>query len=93
MELRIRFARKEADEALQLIGHLRSQHLQEPGVAEALTELLVQVGLLRPDGTPAASPPQAEPPAATTAPAPDPGKIWTPNGEEPGGEKKLWTPD
>jgi hypothetical protein len=71
--------------------------MQEPGVGEALADLLVQAGVLRPDGTPAAPPeaaaaaaPQAGGPAPGT---PDAGKLWTPGSETGGGGGKIWTPD
>jgi len=107
LELSYRFSRGEPAEARQLIEHSQSRHLEEPGVAESFTQLLVQVGVLRPDGTAAPPPPMQQdpmmasmdqsttaPPAAAPPAAPaDDGKIWTPGSEEPGGEKKLWTPD
>ena len=93
MELSIRFARREAEHVNRLIGQIQSRHLEEPGVAEALTQFLVGVGALRPDGTPAA-PPQAGPAPPVTAEeaAAEADKIWTPGSEQSGGGK-LWTPD
>ncbi len=89
LELPLRLSRGEADEVSRLVHHVRSQHMQEPGVAERLMQWLVQIGAIRPDGTPVGPPPQqAAPPAAA-----EPGKLWTPGSQEPGGEKKLWTPD
>ena len=43
-------------QAMRLIQHLQQHHLEEPGVGETLTRMLIQVGLLRPDGTPAFGP-------------------------------------
>lgn len=88
-ELSFRFARGEVHEATRLINHVQTEHMREPDVAEALMQLLVQVGVLRPDGTPAAGPPQQPPPTA----AAEPGKLWTPDSQASGGEKKIWTPD
>ncbi|MCE5303951.1 MAG: hypothetical protein LLF97_12710 [Planctomycetaceae bacterium] len=99
MELSLRFAAHDGQAAMRLIEHLQSQHLEEPGVAEALTHMLIDVGLLRPDGTPAI-PPEAMQAGGSAGPmaapaAAEPGKLWTPDGDQPagGGSGKLWTPD
>jgi len=93
MELSLRFAQREADHVNRLIGQIQSRHLEEPGVAEALTQFLVGVGALRPDGTPVA-PPQAgpAPPATAEEAVAEADKLWTPDSEQSGGGK-LWTPD
>ncbi|MEN6405033.1 MAG: hypothetical protein ABFC77_01035 [Thermoguttaceae bacterium] len=99
MELSLRFATRDGQAAMRLIEHLQSQHLEEPGVAEALTHMLIDVGLLRPDGTPAIHPDAMQAGAAAASPAAEaaaePGKLWTPDGDQPaaGGGGKLWTPD
>jgi hypothetical protein len=94
MELSLRFSQRNGQEAMRLIDHLQRQHLEEPGVAEALTRMLIDVGLLNPDGTPAIEPEMAEAAAAQEeASAGEPGKLWTPDSAEPsGGGGKLWTP-
>ena len=56
MELSLRFAERDGRQATRLIQHLQDRHLEEPGVREALTRMLIDVGLLRPDGTPAFGP-------------------------------------
>jgi hypothetical protein len=90
MEFSLRLARQEFGEVQRIVRHIQSQHLQEPGVPEALTQMLIDVGALNPDGTPAMRS-AAAPPAAEEAPAR--GGLWTP-GSEPsgGGGGKLWTP-
>lgn len=100
LELTFRFERMESAEIGRLMSHIESRHVREPGVVEALTQMLVQMGVLRPDGSPAIPPeavPAAEPsiiiPGGQTAE--EPGKIWTPDGSSGGtaGEKsRLWTP-
>ena len=99
LELSLRFERMESAEITRLMSHIESQHGREPGVIEALTQMLVQMGVLRPDGTPAM--PQGPPPAAAPSivvpggQPEEPGKIWTPDGSSGSseGEKpKLWTP-
>lgn len=97
MELRLRFERREGSEASRLLSHLDSQHSREPGVAQAVTNLLIQVGLLRPDGTPAVpvGQPEPEPPSLVVpgVAGAKPGELWTPDSERASGEKpKLWTP-
>jgi hypothetical protein len=94
MELSLRFAAHDGPRSMQLIQHLHDRHMEEPGVGEALTRMLVEVGLLRPDGTPAFGP-EASAAMAPEAPAAEPGGIWTPDAGQPssGGGGKLWTPD
>ena len=94
-ELDLRLHMGQADEANRLLNHVRDGHLREPGVAEALYRVLVQVGAIGPDGRPIAPSAREQPgivvPGAGGA---EPGKIWTPDSETPGAPKsKLWTPD
>ncbi len=95
LELPVRLVQGNSQEASNLVNHLQSSHMQEPGVAEALMQLLVRFGIIRPDGTPAGPMPGGPAPAGVEpmAAEPEQGKIWTPGSDEPGGEKKLWTPD
>ena len=80
LELSFRFAARDGQQAMRLIEHLQNHHLNEPGVGEALTRLLMDVGLLRPDGTPAYAPGESEPAmAAAEEPAVEPGGLWTPD--------------
>jgi hypothetical protein len=75
----------------EIIQVIQAQHMQEPGIEEQFFSLLVQLGIINPDGTPAT-------PAA--APASSPGEIWTPDAvssnSEAGqtGDKKptIWVP-
>jgi len=97
MELSIRFARREPAEIDRLLRHLNTQHIREPGVAAAIRDWLVQIGAINPDGTPAVPSGRPTQPAPGVAapgqPAAEPGKLWTPGGQQPAGEKpKLWTP-
>jgi hypothetical protein len=98
IELAIHMGQGDIPQADRLLKHIRSEHLREPGIAQALYSLLAQWGVIRPDGSPATDR-QGEPAglvvpggAAASEPA---GKIWTP-GSEPaaGGGKKpaIWTP-
>jgi hypothetical protein len=95
MELSLRFATRDGREAMRLIHHLQEHHLEEPGVGETLTRMLIDVGLLRPDGTPAMGP-ESPPPAmaAPGEPAAEPASgLWTPESAPSGGGGKLWTPE
>jgi tetratricopeptide (TPR) repeat protein len=101
MELAHRVQRGEAPEVMRLIDHIQRQHGREPGVAQALVQLLMQTGLIGPDGrlaiggaAPAAA--AAASPLVVPGAAAEPGKLWTPDGPQAGaGEKKssLWLPD
>ena len=79
MELSIHFANQDGPEAMRLIEHIQNRHIEEPGVGETLTRMLIDVGLLRPDGTPAFEPQAGEPTMA--AEASEPGGLWTPDGD------------
>lgn len=96
-ELAMRFERLEIAGIERLINHIQSQHRTEPGVMEQLTHLLMQVGVLRPDGTLALQPSAARERSTIVVPGseePGAGGIWTPEGAAgEGGEKpKLWMP-
>ena len=103
LELSERLKRREAAEASRLLSHIERQHIREPGVASAVESLLIQAGVLTPDGRPPAAPgmaPAAMGPAMgpeAVAPAvdePKSGELWVPDGAKPdAGEKsKLWVP-
>jgi hypothetical protein len=94
MELSLRFAARDGEGSMRLLQHLQERHIEEPGVGETLTRMLIDVGLLRPDGTPAYNPEAPEPAMAAAAePASEPGALWTPDSVESGGGGKLWTPE
>jgi hypothetical protein len=97
-ELSVRIQRGEADAVLRLIDHVQRQHAREPGIAEALVQLLVQSGLIGPDGRlmiGAPAPAAAGSPLVVPGAAAEPGKLWTPDAPQPTGEKKsaLWLPE
>ncbi len=94
-ELDLRFRTGQSAEANGLLSHIQQQHLREPGVAESLYQILVQIGAIGPDGQPAMPQARQEPsivvPGAGGA---EPGKLWTPDSQEPSGQRgKLWTPE
>ena len=95
MELMHRVSRREGDHMTRILEHLQRRHIDEPGVAEAITQFLVSVGALRPDGT-VGGPPRHAAAAPDLAGAEDmrpSSGVWTPGSQQPGGEKKLWIPD
>jgi hypothetical protein len=95
MEIPLRVAVQDGPAAMQLIQHIQEKHGNEPGVPEALMQLLIDLGFLRPDGTPAY--PRGGRPSAGAAAEPataDSGGLWTPEGATSGGGSgKLWTPE
>jgi len=96
-ELSLRFGLADGAEASRLLNHLHNHHWHEPGVPDAVTDMLIEVGLLRPDGSPAADPAAAagqQPGIVVPGQAgAEPGKLWTPESQQPAGQKgKLWTP-
>jgi hypothetical protein len=95
-ELNLRIQRQEGQRVAQLITHLRDEHGREPGVAEALAQVFMQLGLIGPDGRvhmPAEAPaaPGIVVPGAEAAA----GKLWTPDSGAPAGQKSsgLWVPE
>ena len=96
-EIPLRLERREVDEFRRLFERLSTKHIKEPGVAQALQQLLYQLGILRPDGSMAA--PGAAPPGAPAAAPPPASGLWTPDQGAPaaaapaaGGKSKLWVP-
>ncbi len=94
-EIPLRLERREVDEFRRLFERLSTKHVKEPGVAQALQQLLYQLGIMRPDGS------MAAPSAATGAPAGAPAGLWTPDqgasaaapaAPAAGGKSKLWVP-
>jgi hypothetical protein len=97
-ELPMRFERMEVEEIDRLIDHIHGRHGTEPGILQRLAHLLMQMGVLRPDGTLAFQPSSAvrsgSPIAVPGGEAEDSGRLWTPDGVAGGGgeKPKLWTP-
>jgi tetratricopeptide (TPR) repeat protein len=86
-EVTLRLRRGEADEAGTLINHLMQEHIDEPGVAQALRGLFTQMGLVGPDGRPRVGPGDlAE--ATETEPAEPATKLWTPGSDQPAAAAK-----
>ncbi|HEY5315029.1 MAG TPA: hypothetical protein VIK18_21030 [Pirellulales bacterium] len=82
-------------QASELLEHLQSRHGKEPGVRQALAQLLYQIGAIGADGraTPMPSGVEAGGIVVPGGAAPDAGGIWTPGGESAGGKaSSLWVP-
>jgi hypothetical protein len=95
-ELRIRLERGDGPEVMRLLQHLQREHGKEPGVAEALFQLLYQYGLIDEYGQPAASL-QSQPSSSIVMPgSASPSKILVPGGETApvgeGSKPVIWTP-
>lgn len=93
IELSVQLGEGRSAEVKQLLEHVRLEHLKEPGVMESLTRLLMEAGVIGPDGIPAGPPPESALAAAAPAGLSD-DEIWTPGGggETEGQEKKIWLP-
>ena len=76
--------------ATETINRIQRDHINEPGVADQFYGLLMQLGILRPDGTPAAPAAAAQPSADSAG-----GGIWTPDNPNPpsAGETDQQDPD
>jgi len=98
-ELAVAMSDGDGDRMEQLLEHLQQRHAREPGVNEALVQLLVQAGLIDPT-TGAPLGPAGGPEALAgsgTGPASAAPQIWTPGSASPapaaGGKKPvIWTP-
>lgn len=94
-EIPIRLQRMEQQEFVRLIDTLRTKHINEPGIAQAVYSLLSQLGLLRggQGGVPMGGPQGMGGPAAPAAAAP--AGLWTPEqgaAAPQAGKSKLWLP-
>lgn len=96
-EMEIRLLRGEGDKFVQLLKEIQTRYMNEPGISNALLDLLARYGLVTPDGRlrmggPRESAAEPEPAAAAAT------GLWTPDGGtdagsgEAQGESKLWIP-
>ena len=84
------------EEFRKTVEHLAHEHRNEPEIMAALQNMLVQLGILSPDGSPREMPRAASAPfEAPAEEAPRGSGLWTPGSDEPsgGGTGKLWTLD
>lgn len=92
-ELRLRALRGEGDDIVRLCQHIQRRHAKEPGVMAGLSQILDSFGLLDDDGSHAHPGSADQGGLVLPEGAAEPGKIWTPDSEQPAGQKSaLWTP-
>ena len=94
-EAMIQITLRRPAEFRRVVEHVARTHRNEPEAMESLQMMLMNLGLLNPDGTPRSMP---NPPGAPAAAAPEPkpaSGLWTPGSDDTpsGGGSKLWTPE
>lgn len=102
-EAMLRIAAGDAAGFQRIVEHIAREHRDEPEAMESLQMLLVNLGVLNPDGTPRQMPmPGGPAPGAPMAggldaaptESPKSSGLWTPGSDEgTGGGGKLWTPE
>jgi tetratricopeptide (TPR) repeat protein len=55
MELSLRIRRGEAEEFMRLVNELKARHMREPGIAQAVTQIMVQHGMISQEDVDAAT--------------------------------------
>jgi hypothetical protein len=99
-ELDLRMMRGEPQECDRVVRRLETRHGREPGVMEALYAWLVRIGVITPDGRPAAGLAARRPEAAAVTAGAEPAGpaagLWTPDRPSPPptdqGKPGLWLP-
>jgi tetratricopeptide (TPR) repeat protein len=96
MELAQRFARGDGPDCQRLIQTIQTRHINEPGIAQTFFNMLVQFGVITPDGRPTAAMRQAAAAAGPPAGGPTADGLFT-GGAEPTPaaeqkESKIWMP-
>jgi hypothetical protein len=91
-ELEIRLVRGEFDKFGQLIKEIQARYMKEPGIPQALIQVLARYGLVTPDGRVVVPVTRGEEPAEAAVAA----GVWTPESgsgaEGPKSEPKIWLP-
>jgi hypothetical protein len=95
-ELELRLRRGEPEEFGRLLDHIQTQHLREPGIAQALMQILYSAGIVDANGRPRGMPggpggvsvggvtvPGMSAPGMSSPAAEEPGKLWTPGSDAP----------
>lgn len=95
-ELTLRSEIGQPHEVKRILDHITAEHINEPGVRQAVVQFLTSIGVLGPDGQmrpQAMQPDPSEMPGAEEPGSGESGKIWTPESEQGPKEKSaLWTP-
>ena len=104
-EAMLRIASGDAVGFQRIVEHIAREHRDEPETMESLQMLLVNLGILNPDGTPRQMPmpggaapgaPRGNGLDAASSEPPKSSGLWTPGSDEGtggGGGGKLWTPE
>lgn len=86
-ELTLRLQMGETKRFQELLGHVVREHGEEPGIREAVVDLMMRLGIV---GQDAHDRHALEPAAAGQT---EPAKLWTPESAQPQGQKSgLWIP-
>ena len=104
-EIPLRIMSGDSQKASDLMQTVEANHIEEPGIREHFYQLLMQLGIINPDGSPAGGPAAPAQPGIIdpSASAPQAGGVWTPGNQEPQASDKpstsgddkpgLWIPD
>ena len=102
-EIPIRIMSGDTQKASDLMQTIEANHIEEPGIREHFYQLLMQLGIINPDGSPAGGPGAPAQPGIIDPSATQAGDVWTPGTQEPqtsdqpsaSGDDKpgLWIPD
>ena len=100
-EIPLRIMSGDTQTASDLMQTIEANHIEEPGIRDHFYQLLMQLGIINPDGSPAGG--QAQPGIIDpSASAPQAGGVWTPGNQEPPADNPsasgdenpgLWIPD
>ncbi len=100
-EIPLRIMSGDTQSASDLMQTIEANHIEEPGIRDHFYQLLMQLGIINPDGSPAGG--QAQPGIIDpSASAPQAGGVWTPGNQEPQADNPsasgdenpgLWIPD
>jgi tetratricopeptide (TPR) repeat protein len=100
-EIPLRIMSGDTQTASDLMQTIEANHIEEPGIRDHFYQLLMQLGIINPDGSPAGG--QAQPGIIDpSASAPQAGGVWTPGNQEPQADNPsasgdenpgLWIPD
>ena len=100
-ELDLRLRGGDSAAAQRLLQEIQTQYIREPGIAQALLQLLARYGIIDPRAAAGGMPPGATAPTSSPAQTPPPAatdgeqSIWTPDSSSASSQKKsaIWTPD
>ena len=92
LEMSFRIGLHDGEGVMRLVQHIDKQHKREPEAIEACVHMLVEAGLLRPDGTPAKAAGEESPPLRSKAPPPSRADFGLPTATGPPRREKSGRP-